>query len=115
MWTKGTVEVSGGRFRDNGAKKVGGVVILGDEGTIVLDGGDFEGNEASDGGVVFVGSDAKLSVSGGEFMDNKASNFGGAFFVDNDGMVEVRKPYAEVVVVSTCGVFCVHTVLCYIL
>lgn len=109
IWTKGIVRVHDGRFLDNRAKNVGGVVILGDESTLILAGGEFTENEASDGGVVFVGSDANLSVAGGKFTKNRASNFGGSFYVGKDGMLKVGETHADPVFVSACGVYFVHT------
>lgn len=108
MWTKGTIEVRGGQFLHNSARNSGGVVNLGDKSTMVLADGEFQGNQAPDGGVVFVGSDAHVLVSEGNFMDNKATDCGGAFYVGKDGTLKVGETYADVVVVSTCGVFLVR-------
>lgn len=106
MWTKGTIEILGGRFLDNRAKDSGGVIMSADESITIIADGEFEGNKASDGGVVYVGSESNLSVSDGVFTENEASNFGGAIFVGEDGNLRVRDTYAD-----RCGCCCLRCVL----
>ena len=52
--------------------------------------GHFEDNKALNGGVVYVGEDAALSVQGGVFTENVARNGGGVFWKEGGGDIEVK-------------------------
>lgn len=95
--TSGKLFILGGIFSSNEAKK-GGVAQLAVNSSVVIEGGTFESNAAENGGVIFLkGNDSfgvtggTLEVKGGVFEGNSAVNGGGAFFVEENGGIEVRK------------------------
>ncbi|CAM9293851.1 unnamed protein product, partial [Laminaria digitata] len=89
VWTKGKIEILGGRFLGNTASGLGGVINSADGSTTILAGGVFQENSAIDGGVVYVGDESDLWVEGGEVSDNKANNGGGAFFISEGGNIQI--------------------------
>lgn len=89
FWSEGHVLIAGGSFLENKASDDGGAFFASDNSTTALEGGLFEGNEASKGGVGCVNDGADLKVTGGNITGNIAHNEGGAFSVDEGGTVEV--------------------------
>lgn len=91
FWSKGKLNILGGRFIANTASERGGVIHAGEGSSITVAGGFFNANEATNGGAVSVSKNAELLVQRGSFSDNIARTGGGAFFVQEDGHIEVSR------------------------
>jgi hypothetical protein len=80
----GTFTMEGGEISGNTASGGGGVYVSG--GTFTMEGGEISGNTASyGGGGVFVYNNGTFTMEGGEISGNTASSGGGGVFVSSNG------------------------------
>lgn len=89
FWTKGLIHILGGDFFSNSADDRAGVWRISEEGSVVVEGGNFEENESFNAGVGFVDDDSELLITGGRFARNVATN-GGVLDVNRRGNLTVR-------------------------
>lgn len=85
----------GGNFFDNNASGMGGVIMADEGSSTTVSGGVFHANKAENGGVVYVNEDAALLFQNGSISENVVGNGGGAFFVHEDGQIEVSQRQAR--------------------
>lgn len=90
FWSKGEVIITGGHFLGNEASDDGGIFFASFNSTTVVEAGRFENNEASRGGVGCVSDGGILQVKGGSVTGNVANNEGGVFAVDEGRNLQVR-------------------------
>ena len=77
-------------FENNFAKAQGGAVYIGDKGDITIDGGSFDGNQASQGGAIFNTASGQVVVTGStSFVNNQSSSYGGAVY-NNGGSISLE-------------------------
>ena len=71
------MNITGGIFKGNVAKKTGGAIIVGSRATAKIENASFENNHASTGGAIY--SSSPLTIINSTFEKNEA-NWGGAIF-----------------------------------
>lgn len=89
IWSKGELNIRGGRFSENSASEGGGVIHAAGSCSATLTAGVFENNQALNGGMVYVGDDAAVVIQGGSAWKNVAKNGGGAIYADSNGVLSV--------------------------
>lgn len=77
----GPLNITGGKFEDNETGVTGGAIIIGKNHTASISNATFKGNKASTGGAIY--SSKAFSVSNAIFESNEA-NWGGAIFTSKE-------------------------------
>lgn len=83
-----TLEIYDGTY--NGFTKENGSVIYNSKSNVIIHGGNFKDNVATEGGAVLyaTGSGAKVTISGGTFQANTAEK-GGVIYIDKAGSLTI--------------------------
>ena len=77
-----TVNISGDAVLKNNESAAGGAIFMQSGSIVNISGGTFEGNKArkNAGAIIVAGLTPKLTITGGEFKDNQAADEGGAIW-----------------------------------
>ncbi|MCL2182407.1 MAG: hypothetical protein FWB85_02930 [Chitinispirillia bacterium] len=76
-----------GAVLQNNTARNGGGVMVGNGGTLTMNGGKISGSTAEIGGGVFMKHGARFHMTGGAITGNTANDFGGGVFVNDAGSV----------------------------